>query len=198
MKRVAMLTRTVLAGLELVINAAQETRRRTNGNYNTAFERKVYLDGVAYLLTGLPCDLDTGELAVLHRSLPTPLVEKLAPPESDRRRDRSHGGSADRNMIHAMLLFVLCYLFSWVRWAGPYLLLLLSGIMRYEREYKVSENVLGTTMAGFSMGFGAVRKMGDGFAGQVFSEVMEYAASGVSGALKEFAEEEFRAGTKRR
>ncbi len=97
-----------------------------------------------------------------------------------------------------MLLFVLCYLLSWLRWLGPYLLLFISTIMRFEREYKVSENVFGTTMAGFSMGLGAVKKMGDGYAGQILSDAAEYAARGVSGALKEFAEEEFRAGTKRR
>ncbi|KAH8879696.1 hypothetical protein GQ53DRAFT_755785 [Thozetella sp. PMI_491] len=176
-------------GLDLVLTAAQESKGRVAHNYDTAFERKTYVDGVAYLLSGLPQDLDRGELAILGRSLPPSLAERAIPDAHPRRRLSDAPGQ--RNWVHSLLLFLLGYLLSWVRWAAPYVLLLISEAMRYEREYRVSENVLGTTMAGFSMGLAVVKRMGDGLAGQVLADAFEYAAQGVSGALKEFAEEEF-------
>ncbi len=137
-------------------------------------------------------------MTVLVRSLPASFVDGLL--SDDRPGCRPADRPEQRNWVHSTFLFVLVYLLSWVRWAAPYVLLLISEIMRFEREYKVSENVLGTTMAGFAFGLGVVKKMGDGFAGQVLGEALEYTAQGVSGALKEFAEGEFtsRPGGRRR
>ncbi|KAL8372052.1 hypothetical protein RB595_001715 [Gaeumannomyces hyphopodioides] len=45
----------------------------SNPDPNPAFERRAYLDGVAYLLQGLPRDLDEVEVSILRGSLPDPL-----------------------------------------------------------------------------------------------------------------------------
>ncbi|EJT74623.1 hypothetical protein GGTG_08463 [Gaeumannomyces tritici R3-111a-1] len=45
----------------------------SNPDPNPAFERRAYLDGIAYLLQGLPRDLDEVEVSILRGSLPDPL-----------------------------------------------------------------------------------------------------------------------------
>ncbi|KLU86214.1 hypothetical protein MAPG_05231 [Magnaporthiopsis poae ATCC 64411] len=48
----------------------------SNPDPNPAFERRAYLDGVAYLLQGLPRDLDEVEVNILRGSLPGPLRQE--------------------------------------------------------------------------------------------------------------------------
>jgi hypothetical protein len=175
--------------MDLVVNAAQESKAQVGDNYNGPFERAAYIDGVAYMLKGLPRDLDETEVSVLRRSMPpalgdtTPLALEGPEPSAWTERPTS------RNLVHSTCLFILVYASACMRWLMPYVLLFFSELMRYEREYKVSENILGTTVAGFTAGLGAMRKIGDGVAGQVLAEAFDYTAEGVSGALKDFAKE---------
>lgn len=170
----------------LIVNGYQESKSDMNSNHNPRFERTAYVDGVAYLLKGLPRDLDETEISLLQRSMP--------PCVGDRFLDEDEAASAasdatSKNVVHSGLLFMLIYVLACIRWAAPYILLFFSQLMRYEREYKVSENVLGTTMAGVTVWLGVMRRFGDGVAGQVLSEAFDYTAEGVSGALKDFARE---------
>ncbi|KAL8380584.1 hypothetical protein RB595_005046 [Gaeumannomyces hyphopodioides] len=57
-----------------------------NPDPNPVFERRAYLDGVAYLLQGLPRDLDESEVSILRGSLPDPLRQEAA------LRQRNHLG----------------------------------------------------------------------------------------------------------
>ena len=45
-------------------------------------------------------------------------------------------------------------------------------------------------MAAAAMGLTTLRRLGDGFPGQVLSDLVEFLAQGVQGALREFAEGE--------
>ncbi|KAK2067505.1 hypothetical protein P8C59_001242 [Phyllachora maydis] len=177
-------------GMDLVVNAVHESKGHMAPGYNPRFERAAYLDGVAYMLKGLPCDMDETEVAVLRRSLPGNVTERVPVVSINNGVCVPDGGDASgRNVVHSSLLFVLVYFLACVRFVLPYILLFFSELMRYEREYKVSENVLGTTMAGFTVGLGAMRRFGDGMAGQVLAEAFDYTAEGVSAALKDFAKE---------
>lgn len=73
----------------------------------------------------------------------------------------------------------------------PYVLNFSGEILRLERQHKVTETLTGKTVAGLSAGIQAVRSMSDGPLGKCMSSLLEYMAEGVSGALQEFARNEF-------
>lgn len=62
----------------------------SNPDPNPAFERRAYLDGIAYLLQGLPRDLDEVEVNILRGSLPGPLRHEV----DLRQRNNLIGGSS--------------------------------------------------------------------------------------------------------
>lgn len=55
----------------------------------------------------------------------------------------------------------------------------------------MAETLARKTAAGLSVGLEAVRTMSDGPLGQCMSSLLEYTAQGISGALQEFASNEF-------
>ncbi|KAK3943879.1 hypothetical protein QBC46DRAFT_376517 [Diplogelasinospora grovesii] len=197
-------------GMDLLLNASQE-HEYTQQHDNTSlviFERQAYLDGVSYLLKGLPANLEEVEVTRLRNSLPPSLRHTDRPEYKGSNGVDGYVGGEGReekgrkNVVHRGVLFILVCLLAWVRWIAPYFFSFVSEMMRYEREYKVSNNIFGTTMAGFSVGVEAIRKLGDGVAGQLLAGALDYTATGVSGALREFAEGKCKnggsGGTKRR
>jgi len=75
---------------------------------------------------------------------------------------------------------------AWICWLLPHVLFLMGEAVRLEREYKVTQTLLGTA----TMWFKAIRSMSDGMAGQFVGDVFQYATKGVEDALKEFADPE--------
>lgn len=63
-------------GQEMLRSAEEETDL-ANPEQNIAFARRSYIDGVAYLLQGLPRDLDGDETSILRGALPEPLRREL-------------------------------------------------------------------------------------------------------------------------
>ncbi|KAK3390912.1 hypothetical protein B0H63DRAFT_466771 [Podospora didyma] len=187
-------------GLSLILSAGRNSRAtQYREPQDCRYERQAYISGLKFILQGLPEDLDGGELRALRDSMPAQLADTLPALDEDNarlgwRRRRSNNG----NFIHNSLLFILVYLNAWVRWFMPYIFYWFSELMRYEREHKVLESVIGTGMAAARAGYVAIRKMGDGVPGQFLSELFQYASAGVSGAFKEFAESELRNEKQRR
>ncbi|KAM7204494.1 hypothetical protein V8F20_003610 [Naviculisporaceae sp. PSN 640] len=186
-------------GFGLVINSAQESRCRQSSNYNPCFERTSYIDGVQYMLQGLPRDLDPTEAAILRRSMPTILSESPPHysqddhhPEFDMdNQARPVSPSEDRNLIHSLLLFMLIYMKSWILWTMPYILLLSREVIQFEREHNVAGLVVNKCMAAMRASVQVVRAMSHGPLGQCVGSSLEYLAEGVSGALQEFARDWF-------
>ncbi|KAK4214880.1 hypothetical protein QBC37DRAFT_142147 [Rhypophila decipiens] len=192
-------------GFGLVISSAQESRSRRSDDYNSCFERSSYIDGVQYMLQGLPRDLDPTEAAILRRSMPPALSDSL----SSKDRHHSHRKLSsdpyvdgtdktfsravddDRNLVHSLLLFVLIYMKNWMLWVMPYVLLLSGEVISFEREHNIAGMVLSKCMAGMSASLRAIKAMSHGPLGQYLGSVLEYFAEGVSGALQEFAKDWF-------
>lgn len=186
-----------MPGVELVINSGREYRRPQRDS-SSKFERSAYITGVGYLLEGLPRDLDDNEVMLLQRSLPAPLAELL-----DFRSDGAAGVAnrgcrgqqqqhrrppAQRNLVHVVVLNVLMWAQAWICWLLPHVLFLMGETMRLEREYNVTQTLLGIA----TMWFNAIRSMSDGMAGQFVGDVFQYTTKGVEDALKDFADPEMR------
>ncbi|KAL5889272.1 hypothetical protein ACKVWC_004508 [Pyricularia oryzae] len=60
-----------------MLRAAEEETDLSNPEQNVAFARRSYIDGVAYLLQGLPRDLDGDETSILRGALPEPLRREM-------------------------------------------------------------------------------------------------------------------------
>ena len=175
-----------VTGVELVLNSSQESCN-AGSHYNASFERGSYITGVQYMLKGLPRNLGDTEVMILQRSMPQSLRQM---PEEDlgqsgRRKESLH---KDRNLVHTIVLSLLMHVHICVTWFIPHLVALMGEVVRFERDHKMAESIFGLCVVTCN----ALRKMGDGVAGQVLSDALEYTASGVSGAFKEFAEDELR------
>lgn len=178
-------------GVDLITNAGRESRCGIGAEYNSPFERTAYVDGVSYMLRGLPRDLDETEVAVLRRSMPEPLADAL--PGSSMPREHKRRPLREGNFVHNLLFNILMFLHVWICWAMPHALYLAGELMRFERANKITEHVLSAVVTAVN----ALRRIGDGIAGQVISDVCEYMAQGISGALKEFAQEKSEPGKTR-
>lgn len=188
--------------MELLISAVDESKNAgRSARYDAAFERRAYLDGLSYLLRGLPRDLDTSEVASLRKSLPAPLAEAV--PSGKRNGQpgfqkffhrQKHGGEPtllQRGMKIAVANVILLVCMIW-----PYVLILLKQGAHYERKYKVSEqllgrgivlvNALGKRSAVVSQVIG---KMGDGVVGQVVNGAVAWTVHGVASGISEGLEE---------
>ncbi|KAK0715748.1 hypothetical protein B0H67DRAFT_645453 [Lasiosphaeris hirsuta] len=169
--------------IDLITNASRESRCGMSAGYSSPFERAAYVDGVSYMLRGLPRDLDETELTVLRRSMPEPLADAL--PGSSKPRGHTRRPLREGNFVHNFLFNILMFLHVWICWATPHALYLAGTLMRFERTNKITEHVLAAVVAAVN----ALRQIGDGIAGQVISDVCEYTTQGISAALKEFAQE---------
>lgn len=143
------------------------------------------------MLQGLPRDLDPTEAAILRRSMPPALAESLSYPTDSSYAPCPDTAPANRNFMHSTLLFLLMFVQNWIVWATPYILEFSGEVLRFERQHKVAETLMGKTVGGLSAAIQAVRSMSDGPLGQCMSSLLEYMAQGVSGALQEFARNEF-------
>lgn len=100
------------------------------------FERDTYVDGLAYLLRGLPENLTPQEGDRLLRSMPAALLDGTENSRSIASRDERHPSTLYRltNSIALRFILLLSILL-------PYLLLLVQWLAGLERRYKVSENL---------------------------------------------------------
>ncbi|KAI0967049.1 hypothetical protein F4678DRAFT_465852 [Xylaria arbuscula] len=204
---------TALAGLQLRDQAgvrwryAEQGRAIHNLAYrnkeDTEFLRKSYIDGVAYMLLGLPADLELHEAAVIRVALPAimqqdrnPIDEQDHNPVDDGRalgprRSASEGSSAlaalqrGTAMIAAICVVLIHLLVS-------YATLLITLGAYYERKHNISQQivtrgfVIVSTVGRHGVELSAkVCGMKDGFVGKAIGSIATQAIKSVASGIQE-------------
>lgn len=138
--------------LEAMVAEAQDPDTRSR-----AFARQQYVNSVAYILQGLPQDLNDHEAAALGNALPTPLQEpsmKSGEPTKERSPKPS---SLPRRVLAAGIvqLFLLCQIFL------PYIQLCLKSAYEYNQAHRITERALAASASTFdSIGKKAIELLG--------------------------------------
>ncbi|KAK3323441.1 hypothetical protein B0T19DRAFT_204424 [Cercophora scortea] len=157
------------------------------------FERSTYVNGISWLLQGLPRDMDTDEVASLQRALPRTLSGAgpgvgLGLDGGDARFGQRPQGRS--NIVHSILLSLLICMDACRRWATPQLVYYGGEFIRYEQEHHVGRKALNWAMFAATTGAAWLGQLGDGATGQMMQELLKYTVEGVTGALQEFAKTE--------
>lgn len=172
-------------GLDLIRNSYQESKRSASPDYDDGFERSSYVNGVRYLLDGLPDDMDESEVIALQSSMPGPLVESLEFPagrHSRCRRNQEREPLPSPNLVHRITLLVLRCLQRWLDWAVPTACLIVAEMLRLEKEH----HILKVLLEFATVLLQACCAIWASFAGQTTSRVLQYGVEGVEGAFREF------------
>lgn len=157
-----------------------------------AFSRKSYIDSVAYMLKGLPDNMDDYETSVIRRALPTSCAledangrieagpGRLGWQSSPEAKTLLH--SATQGFVAVVVLFGYCLLsfLAVVIRAGAY----------YERQYNVSQYLisggvnLATVIGKHSGSLGEkISAMGEGKLGKVISDLVAWALASVTAGV---------------
>ncbi|KAB5536070.1 hypothetical protein GE09DRAFT_943959, partial [Coniochaeta sp. 2T2.1] len=175
-------------GLELLISAVEESKNTTavksalSAPHDPSFERRAYLDGVAYLLRGLPQDLDETELSVVRRALPSSLATPQPNPRGQLAYPGWRGeGDFKPSVLHRTTRMVVTRAIIWFCILWPYILFLLKWLAAYERKHRISDQVLaqgralaaacGKWTAGVTE---AIVSRGDGRVGQALADAVAW------------------------
>lgn len=163
------------------------------------------MDGVTYLLRGLPPNLDVYETEQIKAALPYQLNIAV---EKERRRSEPIGGAQSlsndrhtndqhpsqhrRSLVHRAVQLLVVNLFLAIYFALPYLIFLIKSAASIERRYKVSETMVGHGMnlAGAagrqcSQLAGAVLNMNDGKVGQGLSRAVAWTVEEVTRGISD-------------
>lgn len=195
---------------QLLVNNALSERRASfsqsrggaaaDGDHSN--ERRAYVQGLAWLLQGLPQDLDEQERQDLTRSMPSHLLQggdmdrnrghrRLGPPSSSssqrtgRRRSRRSDDDG-RSFIQRAVAALIVQLIGPMQILWAYLLTLLGHAIYLERKYKVTEHVVKHSgELGYTMGkngvklSGVIYHNGGARVGAVLTDAVAYVADGV-------------------
>ncbi|KAK1720923.1 hypothetical protein BDP67DRAFT_391294 [Colletotrichum lupini] len=176
-------------GLALIA-VAQDELRHPSRRPAVDFERKAFLDGVEYILKALPSDLNEHELHRLRTSTPSNFIPPPSP--GGRAYSPSRGANNGRSILHRGVQIAVVNIFILIHLALPYIILMLRLAARTEREYRISENLVGAGMglanAIGSKGMritGALYNVGDGRLGQALTEAVAWTVEGLTGGLSD-------------
>ncbi|KAJ0309935.1 uncharacterized protein N0V96_005914 [Colletotrichum fioriniae] len=176
-------------GLALIA-VAQDELRHPSRRPAVDFERKAFLDGVEYILKALPNDLNEHELHRLRTSTPPNFIPPPSP--GGRTYSPSRGANNGRSILHRGVQIAVVNIFILIHLALPYIILMLRLAARTEREYRISENLVGAGMglanAIGSKGMritGALYNVGDGRLGQALTEAVAWTVEGLTGGLSD-------------
>jgi hypothetical protein len=186
--------------MELLISAVDESKNASRSStYDAAFERSAYLDGLSYLLRGLPKDLGPTEVATLRKALPESMTECRSAGRGPASRSQFFNGSSDDGqptLIQQAMRLVVARAIVWFCIIWPYVLLLLRMGAHYERKYKVSEQLLGggivllnTIGEKSSAASRVIASMGDGAVGRAVTDAVAWTVHGVATGIFEGVEE---------
>ncbi|KAK3379916.1 hypothetical protein B0T24DRAFT_696023 [Lasiosphaeria ovina] len=201
-------------GLNLIMSSGQEAVYGTvcagqataaaPGDYDAQLERATYIDGVKYLLDGLPRDLDGAEVAGLRLAMPAELVDSVALLDEDpqtrhrRARQKRSTSTEDRSLAHSCMMFVLGWLVSCLSWCRPLFFLWAAAVLRVEREFKLAEKIMRFAVVLAREVCEAVVTVSNSPTGHAMSDALGFASDGVSGFLYEFARDEMTSRRKKR
>ncbi|KAH8912533.1 hypothetical protein BR93DRAFT_82399 [Coniochaeta sp. PMI_546] len=188
-----------LPGLKLLISAVDESKNAAVlrsgqvSSHDATFERRAYLDGVSYLLRGLPQDLDETEVSILRRALPP----SVAGTQTDARGQLVYPGHPRHaygkpSVLHKSLRAVVARAIMWCCILWPYVLFLLKSAAAFEKKHKVSEQVVAQGMA-LATSFGkwavsiseAICSRGDGKVGRALADTVAWAVHDMVAGVSE-------------
>lgn len=151
------------------------------------FERKVYIDGLAYLLNGLPQDLDASEAEQIRSSLPIRLRQDG---QGVARLDA--GSDKPRSILHRLVQAAVMNLICIFHFIMPYVVFIFKLSARMERKYKISEKLVGRGMdAATTLGkqgiilTESICKINDGKVGKALSEAVAWTVDGVTRGISD-------------
>lgn len=144
-----------------------------------AFARQLHINGMAYLLQGLPQDLTDQEILHLRCALPQSLERS---PHSGNTSSKSRKPSILHRGI-ATAVLILCLI---LRLTLPYIKYFLAVAYNYERSHHVRENALALSM-NLVDHFGkiGVGVMGTAANNKLMVDVITYCVEGICGGLNE-------------
>lgn len=175
-------------------NALSERRSSFNqgraADGDRSNERRAYVQGLAWLLQGLPQDLDDQERQDLTRSMPPPLLGEMNSISGHRRRGPSirhaNGAHGGRSFIQRMVAALIVQLIVPMQFIWAYLITLLGHAVYLERKYKVTEHVVKHSgELGYTVGkngvklSGVIYNNGGARVGAVITDAVAYVADGV-------------------
>lgn len=195
-------------GQLLVNNALSSENHSPTAQLN---DRRAYVQGVAWLLQGLPEDLDAHERNELVRAMPDSLLEEM---EIERhgaassthsqqltRRQRSPPATPphqpiepfdDRSLVHRTVAAVVVQLMLPLQVFWAYFMILLSRAFYLERKYKVTEQVVKHSgELGYTMGKRGVKLTGTIYnnGGSKVGQGLLYVADGLVKGIRDGIQE---------
>ena len=120
-----------VSGLNLLQIALTESQG--DALNSQAFSRQTHIDGLAYLLRGLPNNLTEQEAQIIHNALPDSVAVNVAQAESKPRTNPSllHRGLASSVILACFIVNILL----------PYIKSLFATAYRYERTHHITERI---------------------------------------------------------
>jgi hypothetical protein len=137
-------------GMSLLGHAAAEGSVRSQDG---AFTRKLYLDGVEYILRGLPNNLSLEETASLRCAVPTAIVpasiddKALVHPSHHAASSSATAPPQNFSLLRRATANLIFYLFLLASFILPYIQFLLQQAYRYDRQHKVSDRLIAQGVA---------------------------------------------------
>ena len=165
---------------------------------NARFSRKLYIDSLQYLLSGLPADLSEQEEIGLKASLPDSLTSKTAMAEtgvvartpSIDEPDVLPRRRTEPSTLHHVVANIIVYIFLAAAFIMPYLQLLLQEVYRYDRKHKISDKLLAQSVVTVDVVAkqtlllaNNVCQMQDGRVGMALRDVGVWWVQGVTGGV---------------
>lgn len=180
-------------GLLLVAQSAQESR--SSVRVNDEYQRRLYLDGITYLLRGLPDELNDEERTKLHAALPTTL--KDTPRDADgiaaaTSAERARTSGARIPYLRLIVQTIVFWIFLAFATALPYLKYTARSAYAFERRHKVGEQFLAQTLALAQLTSSQVLAfictiwtMNDGIVGRTLTEIGAWCAQNVGEGVRD-------------
>lgn len=172
-------------------NALSESRPPAGQAYPSGDrnERRAYVQGLAWLIQGLPHDLNASERNDLMRAMPGTLLDEMSHRTGGRRLGPSRRGATapeDRSLIQRVVAAMVVRLVGPLQFLWAYLIMLLTLAAQMERKYKVTQLVVKHSgELGYTVGkrgvklSGAIYKNGGARVGAVVTDAAAYVADGL-------------------
>lgn len=166
-------------------------------------DRKAYVQGVAWLVHGLPENLDQHERTELIRAMPAALLAEAYKTSPSGSRSsypsspyHSRSPSGHRSLVHRTVQAVVAQLMIPLQLMWAYFIILLGQAIQLEREYRITEQVvkhsgeLGYTVGKHGVKLSeAIYSNGGARVGQLVTGAVTYTAQGlvkgISDGIKE-------------
>lgn len=164
--------------------------------------RTLYIDGLRYLLSGLPSDLKSNEIKGLQAAIPDTLVnaqdEEVVFVPGARPETVAQGPPT---LLYRATAWTVCYAMLLITFMMPYVRLLLGYAYQYEKEHRIGRRLLeSSTATANRLGQRGLRtaqnifQWNDGMVGDAVNRAVVYGTAGMSGGLRQGIEDAYRAG----